>query len=85
MIIYDLLAPKWDHRTVDASRLQAEFPGLNVAGLTGGMLYYDAGMDDSRVLIRVLREACREGEQRSITPAQNRSCAVWMAPFAGQS
>ena len=61
VVIYDLLAPKWDHRTVDAARLQAEFPGLNMEGLTGGMLYYDAGMDDSRVLIRVLREACREG------------------------
>jgi glycerol-3-phosphate dehydrogenase len=61
VVIYDLLAPKWDHRTVDAARLQAEFPGLNMAGLTGGMLYYDAGMDDSRVLIRVLREACSEG------------------------
>jgi glycerol-3-phosphate dehydrogenase len=46
---------------VDASRLQAEFSGLNMEGLTGGMLYYDAGMDDSRLVIRVLREACREG------------------------
>jgi glycerol-3-phosphate dehydrogenase len=61
VVIYDLLAPKWDHRTVDAARLQAEFPGLNMEGLTGGMLYYDAGMDDSRLVIRVLREACREG------------------------
>jgi glycerol-3-phosphate dehydrogenase len=25
------------------------------------MLYYDAGMDDSRLVIRVLREACQEG------------------------
>lgn len=61
VIIYDLLAPKWDHHTVDTGRLQAEFPGLNGAGLTGGMLYYDAGMDDSRLVIRVLREACHEG------------------------
>lgn len=61
VIIYDLLAPKWEHSTVDAARLLSEFPGLNLAGLTGGMLYYDAGMDDSRLVIRVLREACREG------------------------
>ena len=61
VIIYDLLAPKWDHRTVDASRLINEFPGLNGHGLLGGMLYYDAGMDDSRLVIRVLREACRAG------------------------
>lgn len=61
VIIYDLLAPKWDHRKVDASHLITEFPGLNADGLLGGMLYYDAGMDDSRLVIRVLREACREG------------------------
>jgi glycerol-3-phosphate dehydrogenase len=61
VIIYDLLAPKWDHRTVDADGLQTEFPGLKGDGLLGGMLYYDAGMDDSRLVIRVLREACREG------------------------
>ncbi len=61
VIIYDLLAPKWDHRTVDADDLQTEFPGLNGKSLLGGMLYFDAGMDDSRLVIRVLREACREG------------------------
>ncbi len=61
VIIYDLLAPKWDHRTVDAAGLQSEFPGLNGGSLLGGMLYFDAGMDDSRLVIRVLREACREG------------------------
>lgn len=59
--IYDLLAPKWDHHTLDSQHLEAACPGLNMAGLTGGLLYYDAGMDDSRLLIRVMREACREG------------------------
>jgi len=61
VIIYDLLAPKWDHRTMGAASLCAVFPGLNADGLQGGMLYYDAGMDDSRLVIRVLREACRAG------------------------
>jgi glycerol-3-phosphate dehydrogenase len=61
VIIYDLLAPKWDHRTVDTAHLCAEFPELNAKGLVGGMLYYDAGMDDSRLVIRVLQEACQSG------------------------
>jgi glycerol-3-phosphate dehydrogenase len=61
VIIYDLLAPKWDHRMLDNSQLTREFSGLNTDGLQEGMLYYDAGMDDSREVIRVLREACREG------------------------
>jgi len=61
VIIYDLLAPKWDHRKVNSASLCTIFPGLNAEGLQGGMLYFDAGMDDSRLVIRVLREACREG------------------------
>lgn len=60
VIMYDLLAPKWDHHSLDTARLLAQVPGLNEKNLQGGMLYYDAGMDDSRLLIRVLREACRE-------------------------
>ncbi len=61
VIIYDLLAPKWNHRKVGTTDLQRKFPGLKSDGLQGGMLYYDAGMDDSRLVIRVLRDACQEG------------------------
>jgi len=34
---------------------------LNKDGLLGGYLYYDAAMDDCRIVIRVLREAVRDG------------------------
>ena len=59
--IYDLLAPKWDHRSLSTDRMREEVPGINPQGLLGGFLYYDACMDDSRVILRMLREACLAG------------------------
>lgn len=59
--IYDLLAPKWEHRSLSSDRMRREVPGINPQGLLGGCFYYDACMDDSRVVLRVLREACLAG------------------------
>jgi glycerol-3-phosphate dehydrogenase len=59
--VYDLLAPKWDHRWLNRGALLKIAPVLNSDGLRDGFLYYDAAMDDSRVLLRVLREAVRAG------------------------
>ncbi len=61
VVIYDLMAPKWDHRSYSARGLQKLCPLLNSQGLTGGHLYYDARMDDSRLVLRVIREAVRAG------------------------
>jgi len=61
VIIYDLLAPKWAHRSFSRSRLLKECPGLNPEGLKGGHLYYDAQMDDSRLVLRILQEAVAAG------------------------
>jgi glycerol-3-phosphate dehydrogenase len=59
--IYDLLAPKWDHRKFSRERMLKDCSYLNKEGLLGGYLYYDAAMDDCRIVIRVLREAVRDG------------------------
>lgn len=61
VMIYDLLAPKWDHRSLNRDRMLQECPGINSQDLLGGFHYYDACMDDSRVVLRVLREACLAG------------------------
>jgi glycerol-3-phosphate dehydrogenase len=61
VIIYDLLAPKWDHHRVSRSILLDACPFLNGEGLIGGFQYYDAVMDDCRVLLRILREAVQAG------------------------
>jgi glycerol-3-phosphate dehydrogenase len=59
--LYDLLAPKWEHRKYDGPKLLEACPSLNRKGLLGGFQYYDAVMDDARVLLRILREAVKAG------------------------
>lgn len=59
--IYDLLAPKWDHHHYSAERICKEWPFLDNRELLGGYLYYDAAMDDCRVVLRVIREAVKAG------------------------
>ena len=59
--IYDLLAPKWDHHPYSAEKILKEYPVLKADGLLDGYLYYDAAMDDSRIVLRVLKEAVRAG------------------------
>ncbi len=59
--LYDLLAPKWDHRKYNGPRLLEACPSLNRQGLLGGFQYYDAVMDDARVLLRILRESVQAG------------------------
>jgi len=61
VIIYDLLAPKWDHRRVNELELLQSLPGLRQEGLLGGFHYQDAEMDDARVVLRLLRESVRDG------------------------
>jgi glycerol-3-phosphate dehydrogenase len=61
VILYDLLAPKWDHHKYSRLKLLETCPSLNAEGLIGGFQYYDAVMDDVRVLLRILREAVQAG------------------------
>jgi glycerol-3-phosphate dehydrogenase len=59
--IYDLLALKWGHRHYEPKGFCALCPQLTVNNLTGGYRYVDALTDDARMVIRLLREAAREG------------------------
>lgn len=61
VIIYDLMAPKWDHKTLNQKDMVEYLPGLRSEGLMGGFRYDDAIMDDSRVVLRLLRESVRDG------------------------
>jgi glycerol-3-phosphate dehydrogenase len=61
VVIYDLLAPKWNHKRLRQTGMIQLVPGLRADGLLGGYLYYDAHMDDSRVVLRLLRESVRDG------------------------
>lgn len=59
--IYDLLAPKWKHARLTPQQMGAVSPELRQEGLLGGFLYSDAAMDDSRIVLRIIREAVRTG------------------------
>lgn len=61
VVIYDLLAPKWKHYHLSRERILEICPKLEAEHLRGGFLYYDAAMDDARVVLRVIREAVKAG------------------------
>ena len=61
VIIYDLMAPKWQHGRFSRERVVNLVPSIRQAGLSGAHQYYDAEMDDSRLVLRVIREAVAAG------------------------
>ncbi|HMN68986.1 MAG TPA: glycerol-3-phosphate dehydrogenase/oxidase, partial [Bdellovibrionales bacterium] len=64
MWIYDALslfeAPEL-HTYMDSQELAQEFPELRTRDLSGGFAYYDAYMDDDRLVLETLRAADRLG------------------------
>jgi glycerol-3-phosphate dehydrogenase len=64
LLLYDVLAGRANiHRSgvLDPRRMHAELPRLRRAGLTGGVAYYDAQMDDARLCLEVLQTAASRG------------------------
>jgi len=61
VVIYDLLAPKWQHAKLSRVQILKCCPELRSDHLTGGYRYYDAAMDDSRIVFRLIREAVADG------------------------
>lgn len=61
LAVYDLIARKWAHEKYGLEELIEKVPALAGAPVKGGYHYYDAQTDDSRLTIRVLREAVRRG------------------------
>lgn len=61
VLLYDLLAPKWAHGSVSQARAGMLCPQLTNPKLSGGYYYYDAEVDDCRLVLRVLREGCAAG------------------------
>lgn len=61
VLMYDLLAPKWAHGSLSRARASALCPQLTNPKLSGGYYYYDAEVDDCRLVLRVLQEGCAAG------------------------
>ncbi len=56
LVIYDLMAPKWDHQRLSTADIMREYPYLRGDGLSGAYRYKDAVLDDSRLVLRVIKE-----------------------------
>ncbi len=61
LVIYDLLAYKWGHQHYDANGIRNLCSPLTSPDLLGGYRYIDAQTDDARLVLRVIREAVRDG------------------------
>jgi glycerol-3-phosphate dehydrogenase len=64
MWLYDLLAAFRNvrrHRWLRAKKVRRVEPGLRERGLVGAALYYDAQVDDARLVIATIRSAARAG------------------------
>jgi glycerol-3-phosphate dehydrogenase len=62
--IYDWLAGKnglVPSRWLDANEARSAFPGIRIAGLRGGVLYYDGQFDDSRLNVSLALAAAEGG------------------------
>jgi glycerol-3-phosphate dehydrogenase len=61
LAMYDALAWKWAHEAQSRAEIIKRIPPLEGSKVQGGYRYFDAQTDDSRLVLRVLREAVRHG------------------------
>jgi len=61
IIIYDLMAPKWDHRVLSSNDIHDQFNGLDHTGILKVFRYHDAVLDDTRLVLRIIRETVQDG------------------------
>jgi glycerol-3-phosphate dehydrogenase len=61
LAMYDALAGKWAHEAQSHAEIVKRIPQLDGSLVKGGYRYFDAQTDDSRLVLRVLREAVRQG------------------------
>ena len=59
--LYDLISKKRKHRYMKAQELEELEPNLNKQDLVGGFQFYDAQVDDSRLVLRLIFEAIDAG------------------------
>lgn len=82
--MYDLFAHKWDHSSLSPDQILRDYPGLQGNRLMGGFRYYDAEVDDSRLVLRLLTEAAASGAtalnyarvERLLCDAAGKVCGV---------
>lgn len=60
-LIYDLLVPKWEHRVLNKDQVLTSDPIIRNLEILGANQYFDATVDDSRMVLRVLGDGSRHG------------------------
>jgi len=61
LAIYDFMGAKWDHRALSFQQMQRAIPGLSPDGFRKGFRYFDAVLDDARLVFRIIRETVADG------------------------
>jgi len=61
VILYDLFAPKWNHHRVSFIKTRQRMPYINQNGFISAFDYFDACVDDSRLVLRILQETVGDG------------------------
>ncbi|MCD6487532.1 MAG: glycerol-3-phosphate dehydrogenase/oxidase [Syntrophobacterales bacterium] len=61
LILYDLMAHEKQHRFYDTREFSALTPHLKRKGLAGGFRFFDAQVDDARLVLRLINEAVAAG------------------------
>lgn len=61
LVLYDLMGSKWDHGRVGREKMLSLCPQIRSEGLKSGLFYYDAVVDDARLVLRLLEEGKRLG------------------------
>jgi glycerol-3-phosphate dehydrogenase len=61
LTIYDIMARERQHRFLKTEEIINKLPAINPEGLKGGFHYYDAQVDDSRLVLRLINESIGSG------------------------
>lgn len=93
VVIYDLMAPKWQHSYYSKEQILQLCPQLRSEGLEGGYLYYDAEMDDAHLVHHILREGVMDGgtalnyarADRLLRTSDGRVCGSMISDTSGQA
>jgi glycerol-3-phosphate dehydrogenase len=93
LVVYDLMAHQWSHRSYDAEDMRELCPFLTNPGLCGGYRFFDAQTDDARLVLRLLRESVSGGGlalnyarvKSLVRTNKGRVCGVLLADTSGQS
>jgi glycerol-3-phosphate dehydrogenase len=93
VVIYDLMAPKWKHFRFSKATMLRQCPQLRADTLMSGFLYFDAEMDDARMVVHMLREAVADGgtainytkAEKLLRSRDGRVCGAVLRDNSGES